>query len=51
MNVNVNLITGNVTQIKSGITINIGASLKVRKNIVCVEKIILLILLHVDVKM
>ena len=36
-NVNVNLIVENAIQIKSGITINVGASEK-SKNILCVEK-------------
>ena len=38
----------NVIQIKSGITINVGASLKILKNIMCVKKIIFGILLHVE---
>ena len=37
----------NVIQIKSGITINVGASVKIQKNIVCVKKITFVILLHI----
>ena len=37
-NVNVNLIVEHVIQIKSGITINVGASVKKKKNIVCAKK-------------
>ena len=39
----------NVTQIKSGITINVVVSAKIKKNI-CAKKIIFEILLHVLVK-
>ena len=49
-NVHVNLIVENVTQIKSGITITVGASVKIHKNIVCLNKVIFGILLHVVVK-
>ena len=41
----------NVIQIKSGIKINVGASVKIQKNIVCARKVIFEILLHVVVKM
>ena len=51
MNVNVNLIVENVTQIKGWITINVDLSVKIWKNIVCANKIIFGILLHVIVKM
>ena len=47
-NVNVNLMEENVTQIKSGATINVDASVK---NIIYVKKIIFRILLHVVAKM
>ena len=40
-----------VIQIKSGITINVGTSAKIQKNIVYVKNIIFGILLHVVVKM
>ena len=51
MNVNVSLMIKNVIQIKSGIKINVGASVKIQKNIVCARKVIFEILLHVVVKM
>ena len=35
MNANINLIKENVTQIKSRISINVGASAKIWRNIVC----------------
>ena len=41
----------NVTRIKIGIMINVGVSVKIKKIIVCVKKIIFGILLHVAVKM
>ena len=41
----------NVTQIKSGITINVGVKAKVQENIMCAKNIILRILLQVVVKM
>ena len=47
----ISLIVKNVTRIKSGITINVGVIVKIQKNIVCVNKIIFGILLHVAVKM
>ena len=47
-NVNVNLMEESVTQIKSGIIVNVEASIK---NIIYVKKIIIAILLHVVVKM
>ena len=37
-NVNVNLIVFNVTQIKSGITISVGVSVKIQKNNVRMKK-------------
>ena len=51
INVNVIFMVENVIQIKSGITINVGASVKILKNIVCAKKIIFGILLHVVEKM
>ena len=51
VNVNVNLMVENATQIKNGIPINDGKSVKIQKSIVCVKKIIFGILLHVSVKM
>ena len=39
-----------VTQIKSEITINVGASVEIQKNM-CAKKIIFRILLHILVKM
>ena len=44
MNVNVNLMEGNIIQIKSEIMINVDAHLK---NIILAKKIIFRILLHV----
>ena len=42
----------NVTQIKSGIMINVGVALEIRKKyIMCAKKIIFAILLHVVVKL
>ena len=46
-----NLMVENVTQIKRGIKINVGASVKIKKNIVCTKKIIFGILLHLVTKM
>ena len=40
-----------VIQIKSGITINVDASAKIRENIMCAKKITFGILVHVLVKM
>ena len=48
MNVNLNLMEEAVTQINSGIIINVDASVK---NVMCVKKIMFGILLHVIVKM
>ena len=50
-NVNINSTVENVTQIKSGTTINVGVTIKIRQNIICAKKIILGMLLHVVVKM
>ena len=50
MNVNVSWMVKNETQIKSGIAINVGMSVKIHKNIMCAKKIFG-ILLHVIVKM
>ena len=47
-NVNISLIVEDITQIKSGIVVNIDVSLR---NIKYVKKIILAILLYVVVKM
>ena len=47
---NIILIVENVIQIKSGITINDGGSVKTEKNIMCMNKIIFGILLHVVVE-
>ena len=48
------MITGNhkknVIHIKSGKRISVGSSVKIKKNIVCLKKIIFGILLHVIVK-
>ena len=46
-NVNVNLMVENVIETKSGITINVGASVKMKKNTECAKKITFGILLHV----
>ena len=40
VNVNVSLMVENVIQTKSGITKNVGSSVKIQKNIVCAKKII-----------
>ena len=50
-NVNVNLIVKIVIQIKSVITINVGVSAKIRKNIMCAKKITFGILLLIHAKM
>ena len=47
----VNLRVENVTQIKSRITINVGVSLKIRKNRIGEKIYIFRIMLHVLVKM
>ena len=44
--VNVSLTVANVTQIKRGKIINVGVSLKIRKNIMGAKNILLEILLH-----
>ena len=41
----------NITQIKSGITINVDASVKIQKNKMCTKTIIFGILLQAVVKM
>ena len=41
----------NVTQIKSGITISVGVSVKILKNIMCAKMVTFGILLHVVVEM
>ena len=48
VNVTVNLMVENVIQIKSGIMINVNES---EKNIICVEKFMFGILLHVVARM
>ena len=40
----------NVIQIKSGTRINVGANVKIKKNIMCAKKILFGILLHVVAK-
>ena len=50
-NVNVSLIVKNVTQIKSGITISVGRSVKMKKNIMCAKTVMFGILQHVAAKM
>ena len=50
-NVNVNWIVKNLIQNKTGIRVNVGASVKIKQNIVLVKKIIFWILQHVFVKM
>ena len=47
MNVNVNLMAGNVIQIKSGVAINADVSTKIQENIISEKKIIFGILTHV----
>ena len=49
VNVNVILMVENVTRIKSGITINVGVSVKIR--IMFVKKVISGMLLHVVLEM
>ena len=44
-NANTNLMTENVTQIKSEITVNVGINVKIPNNIMCAKKIIFGILL------
>ena len=39
VNVNVSSLVSNFNQFKSGITINIAASVKVRKNIICAKNL------------
>ena len=52
MNVNVNFMVENVIQIKSGKTINNGASVKIKKkNNISAKNIIFGLLLHVIAKM
>ena len=51
VNVNVILMVENVTRIKSGITINVGVSVKIRKKIMFVKKVISGMLLHVVLEM
>ena len=38
LNVNLSLIAESIIQIKSGITINVDASVKIKKNIICCKK-------------
>ena len=40
-NKSINLMVENVIQIKSGITIDVGASAKIQKNIVCEKRLYL----------
>ena len=47
---NVNLIVENVTQMKSGIIMNVGTSVEIHKTITYVKKVIFGILLHVLAK-
>ena len=49
-NVKVSLMVENVTHIKSGITISIDVSVKIRISIVYAKNIIFVILLHVVAK-
>ena len=51
VNAKINLMVENLTQIKSGITVNVCVSVKFQTNMMCVKKIIFGILLHVAVKM
>ena len=39
-----------VTQIKSGISINVGVSVKIQNNIVCTRNVLFRILLHAVLK-
>ena len=48
---NVNLIVKNLTRIKNGITIIVGVSVKIQKNIVSTKKITFEIQQHVFAKM
>ena len=50
-NVKVNLIVKNITQIKSGITINFSVSVKIQEKAMLGKKVIFGSLLHVLVKM
>ena len=50
-NTSLNLIVENVTQIKSGVTISVGVSVKTLKKIMCEKKVKFGILLRVVVKM
>ena len=50
-NVNASLMADNVTRIKSGITINVSVSAKIKKNIMYTKKIIFGILLQEVVEM
>ena len=50
-NVNVNFMVENVTQIKSGIKINVGVSAKTQKNIIFAKVFIFGIIEHLLVKM
>ena len=45
-----NLVIENMVQIKSGITINVDASVKIGNNLICGEKILFGILVQVVVK-
>ena len=49
-NGNVYLMVESIIQIKSEITINVGAGVKIKKNIVCAKKIMFGILLRVVLK-
>ena len=49
--VNANLMVENVTQSKSGRTINVDMSAKIQENVTCTKKIMLGTLVHVLVKM
>ena len=51
MSANVSLVAANVTQIKSGRTRNVGASVKIQNNIMCAKKFIFEILIHIAVEM
>ena len=50
MNVKVNLMVEGLIQVKSGIMINVGASVKIQRNIVFVKKIIYGIMLYIVAK-
>ena len=51
LNVNVSLMVANATRFKIEISINVGVSAKIQKNIMGAKKIIFEILQHVLVKM